>query len=169
MGCHKLWRNTATHLEHYFDEFWLIILSKLPQNEFADILEIYNTLLFNLQHKLWALFTAQNKIWPHWSYPAAPAPRDSCPHSSCMTADPGESVLILSQTKSFNGPMCNENILCSCEHFLFAGNVSLFNLLISSVLVERQSLEGEGEMIAASFSGSVLCHHSVPQWNFKLS
>ena len=53
-----------------------------------------------------------------------------------MTEDPGESVLILSQTMSFNAPMCNENILGSCEHFLFAGNVSLFNLLISSVLVE---------------------------------
>ena len=136
MGCHKLWRNMATHLEHYFDEFWLIILSKLSQNEFADILEIYYTLLFNLQHKLWILFTKQNKIWPHWSYPAAPAPRGSCPRSSCMIADPEESVLILSQTMSFNAPMCNENILGSCEHFLFAGNVSLFNLLISSVLVE---------------------------------
>ena len=80
-----------------------------------------------------------------------------------------ESVLILSQTMSFNAPMCNENILGSCEHFLFAGNVSLFDLLISSVLVETIFGGGEGGMIAPSFSRSVLCHHCVPQWNFKLS
>ena len=61
-----------------------------------------------------------------------------------MTEDPGESVLILSQTMSFNAPMCNENILGSCEHFLFAGNVSLFNLLISSVLVETIFGGGRG-------------------------
>ena len=37
-----------THLEHYLDEFWLIILAEFSENEFAHILEIDDTLLFNL-------------------------------------------------------------------------------------------------------------------------
>ena len=88
-----------------------------------------------------------------------------------MITDPGGKASIISQSL-FNGPMCNVNNvmqLSGCEQFL-AGNVSLFNLLISCVLEERQSVEGgRGGMIAPSFSHSVLCHHSVPQWNFKLS
>ena len=47
-GVSQVMTQDKTHLEHYLDEFWLIILSKFSKNEFAHILEVNYTLLFNL-------------------------------------------------------------------------------------------------------------------------
>ena len=40
------------YLEHDLDELGLVILSKLPQDQLADVLEIYHTLLLNLTRKI---------------------------------------------------------------------------------------------------------------------
>ena len=40
------------YLEHDLDELRLVILSKLPQDQLADVLEIYHTLLLNLTRKI---------------------------------------------------------------------------------------------------------------------
>ena len=40
------------YLEHDLDELRLVILSKLPQDQLADVLEIYHTLLLHLTRKI---------------------------------------------------------------------------------------------------------------------
>ena len=43
---------TVLYLEHDLDELRLVILSKLPQDQLADVLEIYHTLLLHLTRKM---------------------------------------------------------------------------------------------------------------------
>ena len=40
------------YLEHYLDELCLVILSKLPQNQLADVLKIYHALFLHLTRKI---------------------------------------------------------------------------------------------------------------------
>ena len=43
---------TVLYLEHDLDELRLVILSKLPQDQLADVLEIYHALLLHLTRKM---------------------------------------------------------------------------------------------------------------------
>lgn len=47
-GLSQVMAQVKTNLEHYLDEFGLIILSEFSENEFAHILEVNYPLLFNL-------------------------------------------------------------------------------------------------------------------------
>ena len=49
--CTVLYCNVL-YLEHDLDELRLVILSKLPQDQLADVLEIYHALLLHLTRKM---------------------------------------------------------------------------------------------------------------------